>query len=424
MRIELKPFQADFLQSLKRYPAFVAAVGTGKTMLLLLKIWNFCQEYPDSLALVVRNEYTDLRDSTIKDFERYFQVKVGSNKDFHFEHNNSTIMFRHASELNVLKNINLSIIGIEQAEEFPSDETFTFLRDRLRRDNAPYRQLCIIANVDGHNWIWKLWKNNPSSEEFLLSEATTFDNEENLPKDFVDDLRRMEIDAPNHYKRFVLNDWEETEGDDYVFTWLMLDNSRKLVMSEENRSRVMGVDVARFGGDETVFTILEHKGGPYWEQILSESHKGKDLMWTVGRYIDLRREFKIKFGIVDDDGLGGGVTDRLRQVGVEIKAFHANETAKDEEQFSNMKAEGMFKLREMIVNGYLKIANNDVLIDQLLTIRYDFDPKNRKRIISKDRMRKEGISSPDMADALMMAANNLNKALRREPIEEEAPKLY
>jgi len=37
-------------------------------------------------------------------------------------------MFRHASELAVLKNINLSIFGIEQAEEFETDEQFQLQR--------------------------------------------------------------------------------------------------------------------------------------------------------------------------------------------------------------------------------------------------------------------------------------------------------
>lgn len=396
----------------------ISAIGTGKTLCLLLKIWKYCDQYPNSLALVVRNEYTDLRDSTIKDFERYFMVKVGSNKDYRFEHNNSVIMFRHASELNVLKNINLSIIGIEQAEEFTSDETFTFLRDRLRRDNAPYRQLCIIANADGHNWCWRLWKNNPSNEEFFLREATTFDNADNLPADFVADLKRMEKDAPNHYRRFVLNDHEETEGDDYVFTWEMLNTSRHLVFPNRSKQKILGADIARFGDDETIFTALEDKGELMWEQVFQENHKGKDLMWTVGRYIDIRRELSARFGTIDDDGLGGGVVDRLKQVGVTVYAFHANAKAKDEEQYSNAKAEGYFKLKEMIENKYLKIINNEELMDQLLTIRYKYDARNRKAIISKDVMRKDGIKSPDMADTLMMATYNISKARRQLPVQE------
>lgn len=410
--VYLKPFQDKFLFSEVRYPALIAGIGTGKTYMLLLKIWRFCETYPNTLALIVRKEYTDLRDSTLKDFERYFGVTSDSNKEYHFA-NGSVIMFRHGGELNVLKNINLTIVGVEQAEEFDTDETFTYLRDRLRRDNAPYRQLCIIGNTRGHNWIWRLWKNNPQVG-YDLTEATTFENSDNLPDDFIEDLKRMEKESPNHYRQYVANSWEEVEADDYLFTWDLLQQSMHLNLPDKSIHRVMGIDVARFGGDETVFTIIENKGISLWEQIFIEGHRSKDLMWTVGRAIDLRREFKIGLVVVDDDGVGGGVVDRLRESNIQVVDFKGAEKPKDEEQFGNRRAEGFFKLREMITNGYLKIFNNHELLDQLLTIRYKYTSKGTKLMISKDEMRKEGIKSPDKADALMMAVSASERPISKQ----------
>jgi len=423
LKIELKDFQDHFLFSKARFPSLIAGVGTGKTMMLLFKIWNFCQNNPDSLALIVRKEYTDLRDSTIKDFQTYFGVLVDSNKEHKFA-NGSVIMFRHGSELNVLKNINLSIAGIEQAEEFETEEAFIFIRDRLRRMNAPYHQLCLIGNVNGHNWIWRMWKNNPSDRNYDLVEATTFDNADVLPEDFINDRKQLAIDAPNHYKRYVLNDWEEMEADDYLLTWLMLDASIKLDFGERSIKRILAVDCARFGDDETVFTLIENRHLKLWEQTYNETHKHKDLMWIVGRFIDLKREFDSDIHIVDDDGLGGGVTDRLRELKLNISAFKAGEKAKDE-LFSNRRAEGFFKLKEMVETKQLKILNNYSLIDQLLTIRYKYNSRGQRLILSKDEMRKGGIKSPDMADALMMAVSGIRKTERafREEIL-PAPKVY
>jgi hypothetical protein len=68
----------------------------------------------------------------------------------------------------------------------------------------------------------------------------------------------------------------------------------------------------------------------------------------------------------------------------------------------------------MIEKGYLKLLNSHALIDQLLTIRYKYTSKGQKAIISKDEMRKEGIKSPDMADALMMAISCISKAGQRK----------
>ena len=76
MEIKLIPAQEKFLQSAKRFPCFIGGIGTGKTYMLLLKIWRFCETFPNTRALVVRREYTDLRDSTMSDFRKYFEVEV------------------------------------------------------------------------------------------------------------------------------------------------------------------------------------------------------------------------------------------------------------------------------------------------------------------------------------------------------------
>jgi hypothetical protein len=409
LKIKLKVFQDKFLFSRKRFPAMISGIGTGKTLMLLLKVWNYCEEYPNSLALVVRKEFTDLRDSTMKDFTRYFGVVADSNKEYHFP-NGSVIMFRHASEVNVLKNVNLSIAVIEQAEEFETEETFTFIRDRLRRENGPYRQLCLIANAHGHNWIWRLWVNNPQSSEYDVQTACTFDNEDNLPEDFIADVRQMEIDAPNHYKQYVLNSFEEVDADDLLFTFQNLTRSIKLEFSPSGVSkRILSVDIARYGDDESVFDVLESKGVMNWEQIHQEFWKKKSLMETTGKVLDLMKTFKVSDPVIDDDGLGGGVTDRLTEQGINVIAYHGGAKA-DKDIYANKRTEDYFNTDRMIKNGYLKIYNDNILIDQLLTIKYRFNSRGQKMLIPKEEMRKDGIKSPDRGDALIMGVSHCDKA--------------
>lgn len=399
----------------------IAGWGTGKTMFAIFRALILSQEIPNNLGLIVRKEFTDLKDSTIKDFERYTGLLVGTNKEIRFP-NGSVIMFRHGAEIDVLKNINLGFFMIEQAEEFETNEQFEMLRGRLRRD-IPHQTGFVIGNTNGHNWIWKLWKNNPPSKDYHLIEANTFDNLDNLSPAYIEDMRRMEKESPNQYNRFVLNSWEEAMGDDFLFTYDMLASSMKLEFGEEGRHAVIGTDVARFGADETVFTVIEKKGISLWEQAHIEAHRNKDLMWTVGRYVDMRQEFNIGFGAIDDDGIGGGVTDRLKQLGVRVKAFRGGEKAENNEQYANRRTEGYMRLKEMIEKGYLKILNDDMLTDQLLTIRYKYNHKNQKIILSKDEMRKKGIKSPDRADALMMCASVMKMGVKKVFVPETA-KVY
>ena len=216
-RIKLLPKQAKFLRSKARFPALIAGWGYGKTLCLILKGVKDSMDYADNLGLIVRKEFTDLRDSTMRDFELNTGLKIKADKDVIVVNSDtgakSTIMFRHGRELDVLQNVNLGWAIIEQAEEFDTDEQFQMLRGRLRREGVPH-WLGIIANTKGHNWIWKLWKSQ-KREDYELYEAITFENP-HLPEDFIKDLKKMEIEAPRKYARFVMNSWaEEIEGTIY-----------------------------------------------------------------------------------------------------------------------------------------------------------------------------------------------------------------
>jgi len=208
LKIDFEPFQSGFIESKARYPAFVAGWGTGKTMCAIAKGLELSVRYPGNLGLIARKKFTDLRDSTMKDFERYTGMHVPqSTKEVTIPGTNSVIMFRHAEELSGLQNVNLGWYYLEQAEEFDTDEQFQMLRGRLRREGC-FRQGMIIANKNGHNWVWKIWeKDRKPGYEFF--EANSFDNIDNLPADFIDDLRKMERESPRKFKRYVMNSSDE-----------------------------------------------------------------------------------------------------------------------------------------------------------------------------------------------------------------------
>ncbi len=216
--VKFRPYQYSFMRSKARFPSIVAGWGTGKSMCLILRALRSAKDYTNNLVLVVRYSFTDLRDSTMRDFERYTGISIPSNKDVVFP-NGSRIMFRHGSELAGLQNINLGSFLIEQGEEFSSAAEFHMLRGRLRREGVPHYG-AVIANAQGHNWIWNLWERPKAnrSKEYQQWYATSFENERNLPTDFLEDLKRMEQDSPTKFQQFVMNSRDEldVEGSYYA----------------------------------------------------------------------------------------------------------------------------------------------------------------------------------------------------------------
>lgn len=433
IRIKEGMYQDKFLSSESKFPALIAAVGTGKTLCLLTKIYKYCEDYPGSSALIVRKEFTDLKDSTMKDFESYFQCKIGSDKNFKMP-NGSMIMFRHAAEIQVLKNINLSIAGIEQAEEFIDDTQFQYIRDRLRQNNgASYRPLCIIANANGHNWIWKLWINNAQSiteldlatgqNEYISGEyhavtANTFSNTQNLPPDFIEDQKRKEFDAPAHYRRYVMNSFEEMEQDDFVFNFneLMQAKAREFAHRDGYGYRIMGHDIARYGNDKCASVGLHQVGALAWKIFHVDEWENKDLYYTTGRIQASANENHVNDNIIDEDGIGGGPLDFITKGNGNstFKGFrNTGYSFKDNKFYANQRTEAAFKLKEFVTKGWIALPDEGV-IQELMTLRYKYTNDGRRILMSKEEMRKEGIKSPNKADALLMAISLVNEVKQQQ----------
>jgi|GEM_PF-1939774 len=417
-------YQYRFLYSEAKFPCLISAVGTGKTMLLINKIVNYCAKYKRTTGLIVRKEFTDLRDSTMVDFEKYYEEKIPVDKNYRLD-NGSLIMFRHADELRVLKNLNLGICGIEQAEEFDDDTPFQFLRDRMRQNNgANVCPICVIANANGHNWVWRLWINgaktvntiNSATGEFEYINdvyhcltANSFANEKNLREDFVQDLRRKEIDAPAHYRRYVLNSFEETESDDLVYRFSELMEAKKEISPSPGYGlRIAGFDVARYGADKSACVVLQQVNRLHWMVVHSETWEHKDLDYTTGRIINLSKQHNAERSIIDVDGLGSGPFDSIT-CGHRLnnyEPFRNPVLDKDKNpDYVNPRTAAAYKLKEYISRGWIGGLTEEI-VQEMMTVRFKYANDGRKILISKEEMRnKYKIKSPNLFDSLCMAAS-------------------
>lgn len=208
-RFKLKQAQAEFIGACEQFVAYIGAIGTGKSTALISKAIFHCQETPGNLGVIVRKQFSDLRNSTIRDFETYTGVKVNESTHEAKLPNGSSILFIHGDVLDSLKNINCGFFGIEQAEEFPDSTTWDFLVMRLRRQ-CKFRSGFLIANANGHNWIWKKFIKDGCPSNHKLVEAVTSDFADILPPDYLVNLKQTLPDRL--YRRYVLNSHDEMAG--------------------------------------------------------------------------------------------------------------------------------------------------------------------------------------------------------------------
>jgi hypothetical protein len=72
------------------------------------------------------------------------------------------------------------------------------------------------------------------------------------------------------------------------------------------------------------------------------------------------------------------------------------------EMYTNLRAELWFKMRGWLEQRGSKLPNDDQLIAELTAIRYSFASNGKMKAESKDEMRRRGLSSPDLADAVCL----------------------
>ena len=217
-----------------------------------------------------------------------------------------------------------------------------------------------------------------------------------VSQDWVND-RRLEWgkDSPIYQTR-VLGEFAESSDDTLIpLKWVEQAVGRKL---ETEGDKVLGVDVARFGDNKTVFAL---RRGAILDNLLSTGKE--DTMQTAGRvrnFIKGQKPDKVKIDVV---GVGGGVVDRLIELGEAVDGVNVGEKAGDKERFVNLRAEIFWGLRERFREGDISIPDDEELIGQLSNIKYKFDSRGRTKIESKEEMQKRGLKSPDKADAVALA---------------------
>lgn len=323
--------------------------------------------------------------------------------------------FREQGAINIKGLEGVDILWVDEAQAI-TKQTLDVIIPTIRKENSK-----VIWSMNRHvsnDPVYSFFFNRP---DCLHIHCDYLDNPF-CPKAMLveaEECKKASMDDYNHI-------WLGTplrKADDFLLDHDTVMNSPKLQFFQPSNMphKLMSVDVARYGDDEIVYTILENYGAVNWSQIHQECLRNKSLMETTGKIIELRRDFDVDLVVVDDTGVGGGVTDRLSEMNIEVIPFNGAEASVNP-LYLNRRCEAYYKLKEWFDKGWLKILADKGLQDQLLSIKFKYRSNGQKQILSKDEMRKEGLKSPDRADALMMGAFFAERTFERSKMPQYGAK--
>jgi hypothetical protein len=184
------------------------------------------------------------------------------------------------------------------------------------------------------------------------------------------------------------------------------DSPEQLDLDDPDSSRdplYVGLDVARFGDDETI--AAPRRGKRLYPLIALPPGDGPNtaaaLMIALGD-AGLIGPREIPRVAVDANGVGAAVFDALvRREDVAAVAVNTGERASKPDDFVNLRAELHFRFKGWLKDG--AIPDDARLQSELVAPKYSSDARNRLKVESKDDLRKRLRRSPDRADAAMLS---------------------
>lgn len=210
----------------------------------------------------------------------------------------------------------------------------------------------------------------------------------------------------NVYRIRVLGEFPLAEPDQLIPTSALEMCVNKDV--EGAGTRVWGLDVARYGDDESV--LAKRHGRKVAPLIGWRNYSTTDLARAVIREYKKAGDERPERIVIDANGIGAGVFDYMYDRGYPVVEFLAQYKSSDPTRWANLKAEVYDEFADDVKSGRISLPSekadgekdND-LIAQGSSVKYKINETTGvMQIVGKQELKKQGVASPDRLEAIIM----------------------
>lgn len=253
------------------------------------------------------------------------------------------------------------------------------------------------------------WKTHQANSGWWTKRVSWTDSPR-VTKEFEREVAQIYGEDSSAYRVRVLGEFPRAD-DDTVVPFELIESARQRdLVVRPGLEVVWGLDVARFGDARNVLVKRNARA------VLPDLQvwEGVDLMASAGR-VKLEwdktppseRPTEI---LVDVIGYGAAVVDRLVELKLPVRGVNVAETSAWSDRYRNLRAELWFKAREWLNRRDVSLPTNpkdprspiEVLAQELAQPRYSVTSSGKLMVESKQDMKRRGLKSPDVADALIL----------------------
>lgn len=223
-----------------------------------------------------------------------------------------------------------------------------------------------------------------------------------VSQEYVEDLAHQYGKDSNVFRVRAAGEFP-SENEDTILSLELVESAiDRPIENWDGGRKIWGLDVARFGGDSCA--LAKRQGRVLIEPV--KTWQKSDLMATAGRvaaeYEETRGALRPDVIVVDSIGMGGGVADRLRELGLPVRDGNVAEASSSKDKYNRLRDQLWFEAQQWFESRAVQIPRDDRLIGELTTPRYKFTSNGKLQVESKAEMKARGVRSPDVADAFCL----------------------
>jgi len=283
---------------------------------------------------------------------------------------------------------------IEEATGCP-EAIFPTIRGALSTPNAKIIMISNPTRTDGF-----FWESHVKNEDGAW-QCFTFSGIDSplVTEKFIQDTIKEYGEDSDEFRIRVLGEFPEGSHDVYIKRQSVESAYYREVQYDDSR-KIAGLDVARFGDDACALVVRQGK-----MLIHLQEWRGKDTTQTAGIVRDAHRNGLFDIVFVDAIGVGGGVADQLKEMGVPVVGVNVAESSSSKQEFYRLRDELWDRSKRYwesltcgVNNDLVDKEQFDRLVGELCMVRYDY-MGSKLKMESKSDMKKRGVKSPNLADA-------------------------
>jgi phage terminase large subunit len=308
--------------------------------------------------------------------------------------NDSLFVFRGLKSYNAASIKSLEGFNVAWAEEAQTitQKSLDLLIPTIRSDDA---ELWFSWNPDQPtDAVDRLLRGDPLPNSVAV--RANYSDNPWFPEALRSDMERDKNSDPAKYAHVWLGEYQ-SQADQQFISWDLVKQAQDRQFRRGTRPILFGLDVARFGDDRSVLAIRDGDvlvDLMKWEKL--------DTQQLAARVTEVANSRKPDAIFVDGVGVGGGVVDRLRMLNMRVIEVNGGAKAGQDNRYVNKRAEMWGRMKDWL-GGRGVLAPSDIDLSAELTgPLYSFDSSNRIQLEKKEDMKKRGLRSPDLADALSM----------------------